>query len=111
MVVSVVLISHNERGRLQQTVDALRVSTDLATEIIVVDDVSIYSSAEFLAGVEYRDVQLIQQSTRAGVAAARNIGAAAADSDVVVFSDAHVIPQAGWLYRSSTHWKMKQSAQ
>jgi GT2 family glycosyltransferase len=96
-VASAVVISHNEGARLRQTVDALLETTDGSLEVIVVDDVSTDGSATFLAEPAYREVALIQQQARAGISVARNLGAARAGADVVVFSDAHVVPNPGWL--------------
>lgn len=95
--VSIVVISHNEGGHLQMTIDALRETTPPTAEIVIVDDSSADGSTGFLAGPGYRDVRLIQPGTRLGISAARNLGAEHSRGEVVVFSDAHVVPGLGWL--------------
>jgi GT2 family glycosyltransferase len=95
--VSVVVISHNEGGHLRMTVDALRATTPPSTEIVIVDDFSADGSTDFLDGTEYAEVRLIRPDSRLGISAARNLGAARSHGDVLVFSDAHVVPAPGWL--------------
>jgi GT2 family glycosyltransferase len=95
--VSIVVISHNEGGHLRMTVDAMRDTTPASTEIVIVDDFSADGSTGFLSGPGYRDVRLIRPDTRLGISAARNMGAERSSGDVIVFSDAHVVPGPGWL--------------
>jgi GT2 family glycosyltransferase len=95
--VSIVVISHNEGGHLRMTVDAMRATTPPSTEIVIVDDSSADGSTDFLAGPDYAAVTLIRPDSRLGISAARNLGAARAHGDVLVFSDAHVVPAPGWL--------------
>jgi cellulose synthase/poly-beta-1,6-N-acetylglucosamine synthase-like glycosyltransferase len=63
---------------------------------VVVDDGSTDGGAAFLEG-GYHGVRLARPERRMGVAGARNHGAGLAAGDVLVFSDAHVQPQPGWL--------------
>jgi GT2 family glycosyltransferase len=92
---SVVVVSRSEGAGLRQTVDALLATGPPDLELVVVDDASADGSADF-AATEQR-VQLLRSQERLGIARARNFGAAAAQGDVVVFSDAHVLPRPGWL--------------
>lgn len=95
--VSIVVISHNEGGHLQMTIDAMRDTTPPSTEIVVVDDFSADGSTGFLAGPGYHAVRLIRPDTRLGISAARNLGAEQSGGEIIVFSDAHVVPGPGWL--------------
>jgi GT2 family glycosyltransferase len=97
--ISVVVLSLNEGEMLRATVDALHATLPESAEIVVVDDGSSDGSADFLSP-EYlrgsrRPLRLFR-TRKLGVAAGRNFGAAQARGDVLVFSDAHVIPPAGW---------------
>jgi GT2 family glycosyltransferase len=95
--VSIVVISHNERDTLRPTVEALRATTAGAeVSIVVVDDASSDGSTEWLAD-GFEGVQLVRSEARLGIARARNVGACTATGSVIVFSDAHVIPDPGWL--------------
>jgi len=94
--VSVILASHNEGERLRQTVDSFLDTAPADGQLVVVDDSSTDDSSAFLA-VGYRRVKLIKPASRLGAAEARNVGAQAADGDYLVFSDAHVELDAGWL--------------
>jgi GT2 family glycosyltransferase len=95
--VSIVVISHNEGDHLRMTVDAMLDTTPASTEIVIVDDFSADASTDFLSGPGYGGVRLIRPDTRLGISAARNLGAELSSGDVIVFSDAHVVPDPGWL--------------
>jgi len=92
---SVIVVSHNEGERLGQTVAALTRTLPPPAELIVVDDHSTDGSTAVLAGCP--QVGLIRPPRRLGVAGSRNFGARAARGQVLVFSDAHVTPDPGWL--------------
>jgi GT2 family glycosyltransferase len=95
--VSIVVISHNERDTLRPTVEALRATTAGAdVGIVVVDDASSDGSTAWLKD-GFEGVQLVRSESRLGIARARNVGARAGAGSVIVFSDAHVIPDPGWL--------------
>ncbi|HUA57483.1 MAG TPA: glycosyltransferase family 2 protein, partial [Verrucomicrobiae bacterium] len=92
---SVVVISLNEGESLRRTVDSLLATLPPASEIIVVDDGSTDGSAEFLRD-GYPGVTLLRSAERLGVAGGRNLGAARATGDILVFSDAHCATPPGW---------------
>jgi glycosyltransferase involved in cell wall biosynthesis len=93
--VSIVVITHNEGDRLARTVHALLATMPVDGELVVVDDRSTDGSCEALQG-PFPGVRIVQAAARQGVAASRNLGAAHAASDVLVFSDAHIDPSPGW---------------
>jgi GT2 family glycosyltransferase len=93
---SVVIPAHNESIYLHSTVKALLKSTKIPIEIIVIDDASTDSSSNFVGTGLFRDVRLIRRN-RLGSANARNLGARCASSNVLIFLDAHCVPQAEWL--------------
>jgi GT2 family glycosyltransferase len=92
----VVLISHNEGEELERTVHGIMATLPPRSEVIVVDDCSTDSSADFIDET-YAAVRLLKPDQRLGVARARNLGAASASGEVLVFSDAHVRVGFGWL--------------
>lgn len=93
--VSVVVLTTNEGPRLQRTVESIRASAPSSTEIVVVDDCSSDGSVEFLRG-SY-PARLVRSEQPLGIAAGRNLGARSTSGEVIVFSDAHVEVEAGWL--------------
>jgi GT2 family glycosyltransferase len=97
--ISIVIPVHNEGPRLCQTLAAIRETTDVSFETIVVNDASTDSGCEFLRAPPSpsEKVVLVQMGRRNGVARSRNLGAERACAPVLVFMDAHCAPRAGWL--------------
>ena len=94
---SIVVVTHNEGELLRQTVVSLLESVPTANvEIIVVDDQSTDGSTAFLSEPGWAPARLVTTPSRLGISPARNLGAAHAAGDVVVFSDAHVEAYRGW---------------
>jgi GT2 family glycosyltransferase len=96
---SIVLPVYNEGARLCQTLAAIRETTDISYEIIVVNDASTDSCCDSLraAPPPFENLQLVDLPQRGGVAHARNLGAGQARAPVLVAMDAHCIPHPGWL--------------
>jgi GT2 family glycosyltransferase len=94
--VTVVVVHYQQQAELDRTLAALHRQTHPAdrTEIIVVDDGSP-EPPRVPAGV-----RLLRQADEGfRVAAARNLGAAAASGDVLCFLDADTVPEPGYLTR------------
>src|SRR5579883_523611 len=92
--ISAVVISRNEGPELESTVRNLLQTVDSAPlEMIVVDDGSTDNSTAFLAGLP--DVHVVRSNGQ-GVARSRNLGAAQASGDIVLFADAHVRAPENW---------------
>jgi GT2 family glycosyltransferase len=91
----VIVITHNEGEHLRRTVADLAATLPERAEIIVVDDHSSDGSAE-LGALDPR-LRVLRPSVRSGIAGSRNFGAAHASGDVLVFVDAHMGFDAGWL--------------
>lgn len=94
--VSAVVVSHNEGDHLRRTVDSLLAGLPPDGEIVVVDDGSTDGSADCLR-TAYLGVTVVRPETRLGISAARNLGAARARGEILVFSDAHVTAPPGWF--------------
>lgn len=91
---SVVVVSHNEGDELRATLVALRATSPVGTEIVVVDDASTDGSADAL---EPSGMLIARAPERLGVSAARNLGARLTTRDVIVWADAHIAPARGWF--------------
>ena len=94
---SVVIGAYNAARTLPQCLQALVAQSDeVRAEIIVVDDCSTDATREVAREFP---IQLIESIRHAGVAAARNRGAEAAQGEVLLFVDADVVPAPGALLR------------
>jgi len=95
MKASVIVPVRNGSAVIHRCLHALA-SQDLPRdqyEIIVVDDGSTDDTVAFVAG--FPDVRLLSTPPR-GPAAARNRGIAAAQGDVILFTDADCAPRSDW---------------
>lgn len=95
--VSIIIISKNEGHNLKQTIDHISLhKTDIPYEIIVIDDGSDDHSINILEAGDYKNIRVIR-TEGIGPSGARNLGVKAAGGEMLVFLDAHVIPQKNWL--------------
>ena len=95
--VTVVIPSKDEGGWVKSTVESvLQVSGPLLQVVVVVDNGSD-GSCEGLEELGHQVPVHVKKTTSGGASHARNVGAAAASGDVVVFLDAHSRPERGWL--------------
>jgi GT2 family glycosyltransferase len=97
--VSIVLPVFNEGLRLCQTLAAIRETTRISYEVVVVNDGSSDSACDALREdpPSFAEVILVDLPQRQGVAHARNLGAARSGAPILVAMDAHCIPRDGWL--------------
>jgi glycosyltransferase involved in cell wall biosynthesis len=84
-VVSVIIPTYNRAALVREAVASVKAQTYRDFEIVVVDDASTDATFEALAA--WRDVRVLRQARRRGVAAARNLGAAAARGHWLAFLD------------------------
>lgn len=91
---SVIIPAYNAEKTLQSCLDALMQQTHIPDEIIVVDDGSV-DGTKTIADA-YSLVTVISQKNK-GPAKARNAGAAAAKSDIIIFLDSDCVPEKNWL--------------
>ena len=96
--VSFVIPSHNEGENLFKTVQSLQKTTSCSYEVIIIDNGSNDGSSDFVSqkDVDPR-IHLVKIDDRLGVAHSRNLGAARASGEVIVFVDAHVLFQTDWI--------------
>jgi glycosyltransferase involved in cell wall biosynthesis len=106
--ISVVIPSYNTAATIGQTLEALtRQSTARSSEIIVVDCSPDESVADVCA--RFPSVTLLREARRFNPGEGRNIGARAAQGDLLVFVDADVhltegALDAAYLYYQSGHF-------
>jgi len=95
---TVVVATRNRRRRLEALLAGLTRQDGVAFETIVVDDGSTDTTPALLSGgVDGLSLQVVRNDRPLGRAAARNAGWPLAQSDLVVFTDDDVVPEAGWL--------------
>ena len=94
--ISVVMPVYNAEALLPECLEALRASTGVDFEIVVVDDSSTDRS---LAIAENFGCKVLPSGGRLGPAGARNLGAEAARGDIVFFVDSDVMVRPDTLAR------------
>jgi len=98
-MLSIVVPALNEGSNLIRTVESLRATLPDTAEVLVVDDGSSDGCADFLRTSQppARLLQPDPPATRLGAAQARNRGARAANGEFIVFADAHIDLNPGWV--------------
>jgi O-antigen biosynthesis protein len=94
-MISVVVACYNGGRTLQSCLDSLTRLNYPSYQVIVVDDGSTDITAQVAS--LYKNFRLIQQEHK-GLAVARDTGIAAADGEVVAFTDADCQADGDWLY-------------
>jgi glycosyltransferase involved in cell wall biosynthesis len=84
-LVSVIIPTHNRAALVAEAVASVMTQTFRDFEILVVDDGSTDATPQVLAPLE--GVKVLHHACRRGVAAARNLGAAAAQGEWLAFLD------------------------
>ncbi|MBP7330727.1 MAG: Poly-beta-1,6-N-acetyl-D-glucosamine synthase [Firmicutes bacterium ADurb.Bin373] len=95
--VSLIIPCKNEGQNVRMTLDSLFAAAPVnRVEYIVVDDGSIDGCCNFIQGSnKYSGVKLVS-SAGLGVSRARNMGAAIARGEYLIFCDAHITVPADW---------------
>jgi glycosyltransferase involved in cell wall biosynthesis len=86
--VSVVIPAYNAASTLARALDSVVAQTRPASEVIVVDDASMDSTAEVANGYAHATIKLVRLASNSGAAAARNKGVETATAELVAFLDA-----------------------
>lgn len=97
--VAVVIPTYNRAALLDQTLTAVRATTD-DVPVIVVDNGSTDDTADVC---KKHTVRTIRNDENLGFAVACNQGAKAAKTDRVVFLNNDTVPQPGWLTNLNRH--------
>ena len=84
-LVSVIIPTYNRAALVREAVASVTAQTFQDFEIVLVDDGSTDETLEALA--HWEDITVLRQTRRRGVAAARNLGAAAARGEWLAFLD------------------------
>ncbi|MDD4767632.1 MAG: glycosyltransferase [Desulfotomaculaceae bacterium] len=97
LAASLIIPCKNEGQNVKMTLDSLLAAAPATrVEYIVVDDGSADGCCDFIKeNSRYSGVNLIS-SDRLGVSRARNLGAATARGEYLIFCDAHITVPAGW---------------
>lgn len=105
--VSVVIPCKNEKENIKKTISAIKASKyGTQVEIIVVDDGSTDGCCEGLERL-FPKLKVLTTSGK-GVSYARNLGARAAQGDILLFCDANILPAANWLEKLLEAFKNPQ---
>jgi glycosyltransferase involved in cell wall biosynthesis len=98
-VISIVIPAKDAAGTIGSQLGALAGEPGIRScEVIVADNGSVDGTATVAEGWADRlPVRVVDASARPGAAAARNIGAAASDGDLLLFVDADDVVLPGWL--------------
>jgi len=104
-VVSVVMVTHNERTVTRLGVESILAHTDEPFELIVVDNASGAPTREYLDVVASRNphVRVVSNVNNRGFAGGVNQGLRRATADVVVVVNNDIIVTPGWTRGLSAH--------
>ncbi|MBN2053655.1 glycosyltransferase family 2 protein, partial [bacterium] len=94
MRVSVIIPAFNGERTIGNTLESLVAERDSETEVVVIDDASEDRTGRIAA--EF-DILYHRLTVRSGPSVARNRGARLAQGDILLFIDADVMVQPGWL--------------
>ena len=99
MKTSIVIAAHNEGERLLRTVESVReVALILRMEVIVADDASSDGSIDELRR-RFGEVRVVGNRERLGPSPTKDLGARAANGEILIFLDGHTKPEDGALLR------------
>jgi GT2 family glycosyltransferase len=100
---SILILNYNGKEHVERCLLALRAFTDVAYELIVIDNGSTDGSQEFLRAADAPNITLVENPENIGCPPARAQGMALADGDYIVFLDNDTVVTAGWLSRLIQH--------
>lgn len=109
--VSVVIPTYNRKDALKQTIQSFESQTFNDFEIIVADDGSTDGTNQMVNTLDLPFPVKHVWHENAGRSAARNLGATAAEGDIIIFNDDHVIVDKNYVAEHlSYHEKYKPGA-
>lgn len=96
-LISIVMPARNAESTIGVAIESIFKSTNLAIEVIVVEDASTDSTAGVLRQIREPRIKVIQNSRKAGVAGSLNIGLAEAQGNLIARLDADDLMKSGRL--------------
>ncbi|MBT3269825.1 glycosyltransferase family 2 protein [Candidatus Poribacteria bacterium] len=100
---SILILNYNGKEHVERCLLALRVFTDAAYELIVIDNGSTDGSQEFLRAADAPNMTLVENPENIGCPPARAQGMSLAGGDYIVFLDNDTVVTSGWLSRLIRH--------
>lgn len=106
-MISIIIPAKNEAANLWFTIHAIRIEMERnpagSYEIVVVDNGSTDTTKAFLEDPAIAQwVRRVETTDRSGPGPVRNAGAEAAQGDILIFADAHVLFSSGFFQRVSS---------
>lgn len=95
MKISIVILTYNQVEYTQKCIESIKRNTKLNYEMIVVDNASTDGTPTYL--LEQEDIKVILNPENYGYAKGNNLGAKAADGDVIIFMNNDVVVTPNWL--------------
>ena len=110
--ISVVIGSYNQSNQLEKVIHGyIDQSVSISFEVIIVDSFSTDGTAQMITQFDLNQLpfklSFIQRDNPAGKAEARNHGVQSANSDLIIISDADMIPAPGFV---QTHYDAHQAS-
>jgi glycosyltransferase involved in cell wall biosynthesis len=93
----VIVLARDEAERIDRCLEAILGQSHPPDRIVVVDHGSCDGTPQRVRAWRDQRILLVTADARSGIAAARNAGVAAAEADMVFFSDADCVPHRCWL--------------
>ncbi len=97
--ISVIIPSYNSAGTVRNTLTKLLAQTVKPQEIIVVDSSTDGETPQVLSEYESQALQILHAGAQVIPAVSRNLGAAAAKGQLLLFIDADAYPASDWVER------------
>lgn len=82
--ISIIIVTHNAKDFLRETLKSVQSQQDIQTEIIIVDNASTDGTGEMVAQ-EFKSVTWVARNTSLGFSTANNLGVSRATADTILF--------------------------
>ena len=103
---SVIIPSYNEAAHIRQCIEGVKANANelVTVEILVVDNGSTDGTIEI---VKKLNVKIIEntEGKRKSISTLRNVGARAAQNNILVFLDADMIVPENWLHKAKEYFR------
>lgn len=111
-MISVVIATRERTAELERCLRSLQKQTYANFEIVVVENGTKSSSTADMIATSFADDSRIRylHENRAGASLARNAGVAAANGEIIAFTDDDVLVDANWLHAIAWRFAVEPSA-